>query len=142
MPSNAGTGGDGAELVDDLSGDEVYVVVMETELRVAYAVTSELIEFSLFNPLTTLKGREEGREGERGRGRGGRERERGEGRGREGKGEGERGRERERGEEERIIEGRETEGGKEVKMIKKHSLTHISTHYKHHTHTHTHTHTQ
>ena len=92
MPSNAGTGGDGAELVDDLSGDEVYVVVMETELRVTYAITSELIEFSLFNPLTTLKGREEGRGGER---EGGGE---GEGRGGEGKGEGERGRERERGE--------------------------------------------
>ena len=81
MPGNAGTGGDGAELVDDLSGDEVYVVVMETELRVAYAVTSELIEFSLFDPLTTLKGR--GREGG--------------GRGREKEGERERRRELERG---------------------------------------------
>ena len=96
MPSNAGTGGDGTELVDDLSGDEVYVVVMETELGVAYAVTSELIEFSLFNPLTTLKGRgREGggrgreKEGERereGGGEGEKERVReGEGRGREGK---------------------------------------------------------
>ena len=96
MPGNAGTGGDGTELVDDLSGDEVYVVVMETELRVAYAVTSELIEFSLFDPLTTLKGRgrEGGGEGERRRGRG-REKEGERERRRElerGKGEGERGR--------------------------------------------------
>ena len=83
MPSNAGTGGDGTELVDDLSGDEVYVIVMETELRVTYAVTSELIEFSLFDPLTTLKGR--GREGGGEREReGGGEGERRRGRGREG----------------------------------------------------------
>ena len=82
MPSNAGTGRDGAELVDDLSGDEVYVVVMETELGVAYTITSELIEFSLFNPLTTLKEREGGREGEK-EGEGEKERVReGEGRGR------------------------------------------------------------
>ena len=52
MPCNAGTGTDGAKLMDDIARDEINVVVPETELGVANAVSAELVQFSLLNPTT------------------------------------------------------------------------------------------
>ena len=52
MPCNAGAGTDGAKLMDDIARDEIYVVVPETELGIANAVSAELVQFSLLDPTT------------------------------------------------------------------------------------------
>ncbi len=54
MPGNAGTSRDGAKLMDNVPGNEIYVIVVESEFGVADTFTTELVEFGFLHPLTTL----------------------------------------------------------------------------------------
>lgn len=54
MPRQAADGGHGLELMDDVPGDEVDVVVAELRPDVADALSSQLVEFGVIHPLDTL----------------------------------------------------------------------------------------
>ena len=56
MPGDAGAGGDGAKLVDDVPRDEVDVVVAETQLGVADALATQLVQLGFLHPLPALWG--------------------------------------------------------------------------------------
>ena len=58
MPGNAGRGSHSPELVDDIARNEVDVIVMETKVSVADAISAELVEFGLLHPLPALEGAE------------------------------------------------------------------------------------
>ena len=73
MPGDAGAGGDGPKLVDDVARDEVDVVVTETHLCVANSVSAHLVEFGFLDPLSTLWREGGGEGGREGAGEGGRE---------------------------------------------------------------------
>ena len=55
VPGDAGAGGHSPELVDDVPGNEVDVIVVKTEVGVAHAITSQLVQLGLFHPLATLQ---------------------------------------------------------------------------------------
>lgn len=54
MPRQAAHGRDGFELVYDVTGDEVDVVVAELQANVADAFPTQLVEFGIVHPLNTL----------------------------------------------------------------------------------------
>ena len=56
MPGNTGTCRHRPELVDDISRYEVDIIVMETKVSIADAISAELVQFCLFDPLSTLQG--------------------------------------------------------------------------------------
>lgn len=55
VPGHARASADGSELVNDVTWNEVDVVVPETESGVADAIATKLVEFSLLHPLATLQ---------------------------------------------------------------------------------------
>ena len=55
MPGDAGARRHRLELVDDLSRDEVDVVVAQLDVRVAYSTTTKLVQFGLLDPFNTLR---------------------------------------------------------------------------------------
>lgn len=57
VPSDARASADGAELMDNVAGNEIDVVVLETNLSVANAISTELVELGLLNPTARLKNR-------------------------------------------------------------------------------------
>ena len=54
MPGDGGAGCNSPELVYDVAGNEVNVVVTETEVRVADPVSPQLVQLGLLHPLPTL----------------------------------------------------------------------------------------
>ena len=54
MPRDAATRGNRAKLMDNVARYEVYVVVSETNLRVGYSLTTQLVQFRLVEPLNAL----------------------------------------------------------------------------------------
>lgn len=54
VPGQAADGGHGLELVDDVPGDEVDVVVAELRPDVADALSPQLVELGIIHPLDTL----------------------------------------------------------------------------------------
>lgn len=54
MPREAAHGRDRFELVYDITGDEVDVVVAELQAGVADTFPSQLVEFGIVHPLNTL----------------------------------------------------------------------------------------
>ena len=62
MPGNTGTGCHCPELVDYVPGNEIDVVVMETEVGISDSISSELVQFGFLDPLSTLRERERERD--------------------------------------------------------------------------------
>lgn len=56
MPGQAADGGHGLELVDDVSRDEVNVIVTELDAHVANAFPPQLVELGVVHPLDALWG--------------------------------------------------------------------------------------
>ena len=54
MPRNTSTSCRRTKLVDDVSRDEVDIVVSKAKSCVADAISSQLVQFGFFNPLTAL----------------------------------------------------------------------------------------
>ena len=54
MPRDAGAGSDGAELVDDVTRDEVDVVVAEPNLGVTDTLATKLVQLGFLHPLPAL----------------------------------------------------------------------------------------
>ena len=54
VPGDAGDGGDGAELVDDVARDEVDVVVAQLDARVADALATHLVQLRVLRPRDAL----------------------------------------------------------------------------------------
>lgn len=57
VPSDRGNSGHCSELVDDVTRQEVDVVVVEMDADVADAVTTQLIQLGVLHPLDTLTDR-------------------------------------------------------------------------------------
>lgn len=55
MPRQAADGGHRLELVDDVSGDEVDVIVAQANTSVSDALSPQLVQFSIVHPLHTLR---------------------------------------------------------------------------------------
>ena len=55
MPGYASDSRHGAELVDDIAGDEVNVIVSEGNASIANPFPPKLVELSIFYPCDTLK---------------------------------------------------------------------------------------
>jgi len=53
--TNTGDGRNGSKLMDDVTWEEVDVIVSETDAKVANAVSSKSIEFGFLHPLDTLR---------------------------------------------------------------------------------------
>ena len=64
--------------MDNVPRDEIDVVVLETKLGIANAISTELVKFGLFNPTARLQTRKERTQLEIRKREGGGERERGE----------------------------------------------------------------
>lgn len=56
MPGQAADGGHGLELVDDVSRDEVNVIVAELDADIANAFPPQLVELGVVHPLDALWG--------------------------------------------------------------------------------------
>lgn len=56
VPGQAADGGHGLKLVDDVSRDEVNVVVTELDAHVADALPPQLVELGIIHPLDALRG--------------------------------------------------------------------------------------
>lgn len=56
VPGQAADGGHGLELVDDVSRDEVNVIVTELDADIANAFPPQLVELGIVHPLDALWG--------------------------------------------------------------------------------------
>lgn len=56
VPGQAANGGHGLELVDDVSRDEVNVIVTELDADIANAFPPQLVELGIVHPLDALWG--------------------------------------------------------------------------------------
>ena len=65
VPGNASARGHRSKLVNDIARNEIDIVVMETKVSIADALSPELVQFCFFHPLSTLGGRGRGRGRER-----------------------------------------------------------------------------
>lgn len=57
VPGDGGDGGHRPELVDDVAGQEVDVIVVEVDARIADPVPTQLIQLRVLDPLHTLTDR-------------------------------------------------------------------------------------
>lgn len=57
VPGDGGDGRHGPELVYDVPGQEVDVIVVEVDARIANPVTTKLIQLRILHPLDTLTDR-------------------------------------------------------------------------------------
>jgi hypothetical protein len=56
VPRNTGAGGYGTELVNDVTWNEVNVIVSQLETGIANAITSKLVQLGFLHPLAALQG--------------------------------------------------------------------------------------
>lgn len=56
MPGNTSAGSHSPELMDYITRNEVYIIVMETEVSIADAIPPQLVEFGFLHPLPALEG--------------------------------------------------------------------------------------
>lgn len=54
VPGHTGGGSHCTELMNDVTGNEVDVIVMETKVSIADTIPPQLVEFSLLHPLPAL----------------------------------------------------------------------------------------
>ena len=55
MPCHTGTSTDCTELMDYVAWDKVNVITTKSDSCISDTLSSQLVQFSLFNPLNTLK---------------------------------------------------------------------------------------